>query len=31
MNNKFRENVDEQQDDIKYLKEYCDIIEIRTL
>ena len=31
MNNEFKVNVDEQQDDIKHLKEYCDIDEIKPL
>ena len=31
MNNEFKVNVDEQQDDIKHLKEYCDIDEIEPL
>ena len=31
MNNEFKVNVDEQQDDIKHLKENCDIDEIEPL
>ena len=31
MNNEFKVNVDEQQDDIKHLKEYCDIDDIEPL
>ena len=31
MNNEFKVNVDEQQDDIKHLKEYCDIYDIEPL
>ena len=30
MNNEFKVNVDEQQDDIKHLKEYCDIDDIES-
>ena len=31
MNNEFKVNVDEQQDDTKHLKEYYDIDEIEPL
>ena len=31
MNNEFKVNVDEQQDDIKHLKEYCHIDETEPL
>ena len=31
MNNEFKLNVNEQKDDIKHLKEYCDTDEIEPL
>ena len=31
MNNEFKVNVDEQQDYIKHLKEYCDMDDIEPL
>ena len=31
MNNEFKVNVDEQQDDIKHLKEHCDIDDIEPV
>ena len=31
MNNELKVNVDEQQDDIKHLKEYCDTEDVEPL